>query len=275
MEISAQDVVKLRKSTGAGMMDCKKALQEANGNFDEAVKLIRERGKALANKRADRVAGEGVSLAKVSADEKKGILIVLNCETDFVAKNADFIKLAEDIAGGALEQSPDNLDALKDLPIAGGKVSDRIADITAAIGEKVDLSFYNKIEGEQVVAYIHPGSKVSSVVAFNQKLDNIQTGKDIAMQIAAMNPVAINKENVPQEIIDRELEIGREQARLEGKAEAMLDKIAQGKLNKFFKENTLLEQQFIKDNKITVQQYLQQADKNLQVKAFLRYSLVD
>jgi elongation factor Ts len=275
MEIKAADVAKLRTSTGAGMMDCKKALVEANGNFDEAVKIIRERGKAIANKRADRDATEGAVLAKASADNKKGALVVVNCETDFVAKNADFVKMTESFLDKAIETMSNDIESLKTVKIGDLTIQDKVTEATAVIGEKIDLSYYDKVESELVVAYIHPGNKVSTLVGLNKKIADIQVAKDVAMQIAAMNPVAIDKDAVPQNIIERELEIGREQARLEGKPEEMLDKIAQGKLAKFFKESTLLEQQFVKDNKITVRQYLQSIDKDLTVTAFVRYSLND
>ncbi len=275
MEIKASDVAKLRQMTGAGMMDCKKALTEANGNYDEAVKIIRERGKAIANKRADREAGEGVVLVKTSSDNQHGALIVLNCETDFVAKNNEFIAFAESILNTAINEKPATLDALKALKIDNRLIADKLTDATGKIGEKIELSFYTSISAAFVTGYIHPGNKVSSIVGFTKKPADLQVAKDIAMQVTAMNPVSVDKNSVPADVIQRELEIGREQARLEGKAENMLDKIAQGKLNKFFKENTLLEQMFIKDQKKTVTQYLQETDKDLTVTAFVRYSLTD
>lgn len=272
--ITAADVAKLRKSTGAGMMDCKNALVEANGDFEAATDIIRKKGKAIASKRADRDACEGVVLAKVSECRKHGAIIVLNCETDFVAKNESFIKFAYKILDMALANNPADLESLKKNDIDGRPISEHVIEQTGIIGEKIDLSYYERISAEQVVPYIHPGNKIATLVGLNKEIADIQVGKDIAMQVAAMSPVSIDKEDVPQKVIEKELEIGREQAKLEGKPEELLDKIAQGKLNKFFKESTLLNQDFIKDQKITVKQYLFGVDKELNVKGFLRYSLV-
>ena len=274
-EIKAADVSKLRKMTGAGMMDCKNALQEADGDFDKATEIIRKKGKAVANKRADREATEGVVLAKTSPDGKQGFMIVLNCETDFVAKNENFISFAHSILDLAAEKQPADLDALKSLSLGGKSVSDAVTEQIGVIGEKLEVPFYSKLDAASVTAYIHPGNMLASMVGLNQKISNPQIGKDVAMQIAAMNPVSIDKENVTQEVIDKELEIGREQARKEGKPEAILEKIAQGKLNKFFKENTLLNQDFVKDNKKSVIQYLQEVDKELTVTGFIRFGLKD
>ncbi len=273
-EISASDVKKLRNITGAGMMDCKKALKETGGDFDAAIEIIRKKGQAVASKRADREATEGVVLAKTNSDQTLGVITVLNCETDFVAKNNDFVSLAESIAALALEKSPQSLEELRELELEGRRVSDIITDQIGVIGEKIDASYYEKIEAEMVVPYIHPGNKLATVVGFSKKVDP-EVGKDIAMQVAAMNPVAVDKEGVPQEVVDKEIEIGKEQARQEGKPENILEKIAQGKLNKFFKENTLLEQDFTKDNKKSVRQYLEEFDKDVKVTGFLRYSLTD
>ena len=272
-EIKAADVAKLRKMTGAGMMDCKKALQEADGAFDKATEIIRKKGQAVANKRADREATEGVVLAKASGDGKKGFIIVLNCETDFVAKNDDFIKFTESILDLALENQPANLEELNSLSLSGKTVSDAVTEQIGIIGEKLELSFYNKIDATQVTAYIHPGNKLASIIGLNQAVSNEQVGKDVAMQVAAMSPVALDKDDVPQDIQDKEIEIGKEQARKEGKPEAILEKIATGKLNKFFKENTLLNQDFVKENKKSVKQYLQEIDKELTVTGFIRFSL--
>ena len=272
-EIKAADVAKLRKMTGAGMMDCKKALQEADGDFDKATEIIRKKGQAVANKRADREATEGVVLAKASGDGTKGFIIVLNCETDFVAKNDDFIKFAESILDLALENQPANLEELNSLSLSGKTVSDAVTEQIGIIGEKLELSFYNKIDATQVTAYIHPGNKLASIIGLNQAVSNEQVGKDVAMQVAAMSPVALDKDDVPQDIQDKEIEIGKEQARKEGKPEAILEKIATGKLNKFFKENTLLNQDFVKENKKSVKQYLQEIDKELTVTGFIRFGL--
>ncbi len=272
MAITAADVSKLRKMTGAGMMDCKNALEESNGNFDQAVEIIRKRGQLVASKRADRLATEGVVLARISDKGDFGALIVLNSETDFVAKNEGFIKFAQDILDLAVDKRPADLDALKSLTLGGRPVGDRVTEQIGIIGEKLDLSFYGKIEAAQVVPYIHPGNKLATLVGMNKTVD-VKTGKDIAMQVAAMNPVAVDKADVPADVIEKEKEIGREQARNEGKAENMLDKIAEGKLNKFFKESTLLNQEFTKDSTKTVRQYLQGIDKDLTVKGFVRYNL--
>jgi elongation factor Ts len=271
--ISAADVAKLRRVTLAGMMDCKKALEESEGNFDKAIEIIRKKGQAVANKRADRDATEGVVLSKVSSDGKVGALIVLNSETDFVAKNADFMALATKILDIAIAKNPSNLDELKSLPLDGGKIGDKIVEYVGIIGEKLDLSYFEKIEAAHVQAYIHPGNRLATLVGFTKSGADIQVYKDVAMQIAAMNPVAVDKDFVSKTVIDQEIEIGKEQARREGKPEEMLDKIAQGKLAKFFRESTLLNQDFVKDNKMTIRQYLNSFSKDLTVTDFKRYSL--
>ena len=273
MSFTTADVVKLRKLTGAGMMDCKNALKEADGNFDRALEIIREKGKLVANKRADREAAEGVARAKVSEDKSLGAMVVLNCETDFVAKNENFIAFADSILDVALKEKPASLDELKKLDLDGRTVEDQVTEQTGVIGEKLELSFFAKVEAETVVAYIHPGNKLATVVGFNKKGVDVQVTKDVAMQAAAMAPIAIDKDAIPQEAIDKELEIAKEKFRQEGKPEAMLDKIAQGSLNKWFKEVTLINQAFIKDGKITVKDYLSQNDKELEVTAFERFSL--
>ncbi len=270
VEIQAAEVNKLRKATGAGMMDCKKALQEANGDFEAAIDIIRKKGQLVASKRADREASEGVVIAK--ADGKKASIIILNCETDFVAKNENFIKFAESILKIALDNLPVDLPALKSLPFDGKTVSEKINEQIGIIGEKIDVGNYGKIQAEEVISYIHQGNKLATLVGFNKKV-NAQVGKDIAMQVAAMAPVAVDKADVSDDVIRKEKEIGREQARLEGKPENILDKIAEGKLNKFFKESTLLNQDFTRDNKKTVRQYLNEADPDLKVTEFIRFSL--
>ncbi len=272
-DIKAADVAKLRKMTGAGMMDCKKALQEADGDFQKATDIIRKKGQAVANKRADRDATEGVVLSKTSADGKLGVMIVLNCETDFVAKNDNFVKFAESILNVAVEKQPADLEALKSLELDGKSINDAVIEQVGVIGEKLEIPFYGKIEAESVSAYIHPGNMLSSMVGLNKQITDAQTGKDVAMQVAAMNPAALTKDEVSQEIINKELEIGREQARKEGKPEEILEKIAQGKLNKFFKENTLLNQSFVKDNKKSVQQYLSEVENGLTCTGFVRFGL--
>lgn len=273
MSISAADVMKLRKATGAGMMDCKKALTEANGDFDAAIQIIREKGKAIANKRADRDASEGVVLGKVAGN--KAAIIVLNCETDFVAKNEGFIELTGKMLDAAMASDAKNLDDAKSVTMDGRTLDEHVIEQTGIIGEKLQLSFYQTIEAESVVAYIHPGNKLATVVGFNKANIDSQVAKDVAMQAAAMSPIAVDKNDVPAEVAEKELEIAKEKFRLEGKPENMLDKIAQGALNKFFKENTLLNQDFVKNNKQTIRQYLQEADKELTVTEFVRYSLGD
>ena len=274
-DIKAADVSKLRKMTGAGMMDCKKALQETNGDFDKATEIIRKKGQAVASKRADREASEGVVLARTSADGKHGFMMALNCETDFVAKNENFIKFARRILDLATEKQPKDLEALKALNLEGKSVSDAVTEQVGVIGEKLDLPFYGKIDADSVTAYIHPGNMLASLVGLNKEVSDQQVGKDVAMQIAAMNPVAVDKDNVAQEVIDKEFEIGKEQARKEGKPEEILEKIATGKLNKFFREYTLLNQDFVKEHKKSVRQYLQEVDNDLTVTGFVRFGLKD
>jgi elongation factor Ts len=271
--INAADVAKLRRVTLAGMMDCKKALEESDGNFDRAIEIIREKGQAVANKRADREATEGVVLAKVANDGRLGVMTVLNSETDFVAKNAKFQELANKIIDIALTKNPADLEALKALPMEGGTVGGKIIEFVGIIGEKLDLSYFEKIEAAHIQAYIHPGNRLATLVGFTRAGLDLQVYKDIAMQVAAMNPVAVDKADVPEKVVAQELEIGREQARLDGKPEEMLDKIAQGKLAKFFKESTLLNQEFVKDNKQTIGQYLKSVDKDLTVTGFKRFTL--
>lgn len=271
--INAADVAKLRRVTLAGMMDCKKALEEAEGNFDKAIEIIRKKGQAVANKRADKEATEGVVLSKASSNGKLGVLIVLNSETDFVAKNNDFIALANKIVDVALAKNPANLDELKSLQLEGGKIGDKVVEYVGIIGEKLELSYYEKIEAEYVHAYIHPGNRLSTLVGFTKAGMDVQVYKDVAMQVAAMNPVALDKDSVPESVIAQEIEIGKEQARRDGKPEEMLEKISQGKLTKFFKESTLLNQDFVKDNKMTIKQYLQSVNKELTITDFKRFTL--
>ena len=275
MAITAQDVNKLRKMTGAGMMDCKKALTEANGDFDAAVDIIRKRGQVIASKRADREATEGAVLSRVDATAKYGALIVLNCETDFVAKNEGFVALANSILDAAIASKPANLEALKALDLGGVSVADKVTEQSGVIGEKIDLSAFEAIEAESVAAYIHAGNKLATIVGFNQPSVDAQVGKDVAMQIAAMAPIAVDRNAVDQATIDHELERGKDMARNEGKPEAMLDKIAQGRLNKFFKESTLMEQEFIKDSKKSIGQYLEGVSKGLAPVTFKRVSLTN
>lgn len=274
MAITAADVNKLRQMTGAGMMDCKQALSEANGDFDAAIDILRKKGQKVAAKRADRDANEGLVIAKTTADATRGVLVCVNCETDFVAKNADFAAMAERMATIALEKNVGTIDALKALPYDsnGLSIAEKLIEQTGVIGEKIDISACHEVKAPFVLAYNHPGNKVASIVGLN-KVGFEAAAKDVAMQVAAMAPVAVNKETVPQSVIDKEIEIGKELAIQEGKPAEMAEKIAMGRLNKFFKESTLLAQEFIKDNKLSVEQYLKTADKELTVTDFKRHSL--
>lgn len=273
MAIKASDVSKLRKATGAGMMDCKKALTEVDGDFDKAVEIIRKKGQAVANKRADREATEGAVLSKIAADGKSGAILVFNCETDFVAKNDSFVALAQSILDLGIENNAATAADVLELELNGTKVKDVIVEQIGVMGEKLDLAAYETISADSVTAYIHAGNKLATLVGFNQEGADAQAIRDVAMQVAAMAPVSVDRDSVPQDIIDKELEIGKEMARNEGKPEAMLEKIAQGRLNKFFKESTLLDQAFVKDNKQSIKQYLDSTSKGLTVTEFKRLSL--
>lgn len=275
VNITAAEVNKLRQQTGAGMMDCKKALTEANGDFEKAIDILREKGQKVAANRSDRDAKEGVVIAKVTADGKKGVITVLNCETDFVARNEDFIKLVDNFTNIALNGNFNTVAELKAATYEGAlSIEQKITEYVGKIGEKMELR-YEKVTAEKVFAYNHPGNKLASIVGFNKATANniAEIGKEISMQIAAMAPIAIDKSDVTQETLDREMAIAKEQARQEGKPENMLDKIALGKVNKFYKESTLLNQDFIKDAKKTVLQYLQDNDKELKVTGFKRIQL--
>jgi elongation factor Ts len=274
MEIKASDVAKLRQMTGSGMMDCKNALVEANGDFNRAQEIIREKGKLVASKRADRETKEGAAIAKISADATKGILICLGCETDFVSKTEEFQALAKKIADAALANLPADTEALLNLKLDGATVAELISQQTGKTGEKHQVAYYDKLEGAQLTPYNHMNGKVSSLVAFGKSLP-LEAAKDVAMQVAAMNPVSVSKDDCPKEVQEKELQIGREQAKLDGKPEAMIERIAQGKLNRFFKDSTLLAQDFIKDAKISVEAYLKSVDKDATVTAFRRFSLND
>jgi elongation factor Ts len=274
MAITAQEVNKLRQQTGAGMMDCKKALEENNGDFEQAIDYLRKKGAKVAANRGDRDSKEGVVLAKTTADAKTGIVIWINCETDFVAINADFIAFANSIADIALAKNAKTKEEILTLPYNNDiTVADKFMEQVGKIGEKIEIGFYEVITAEKVSAYIHPGNRVSVIVGFNQNNIADEVGRNVAMQAAAMAPVALDKEGVTPEMLERELEIAREVIRAEGKPEDMVEKIAQGKIAKFYKESTLLNQEFIKDNKMTVAQYLQSVDKGLTATAFKRYAL--
>ena len=275
MEIKAADVAKLRQMTGAGMMDCKKALVEANGDYERAKEIIREKGKLVAAKRSDRETTEGAVIALTNGDHTQGILVCLSCETDFVAKNAEFQQLAKQIADAALKQMPADPEALKAVKLDNNlTVAEAVTEQTGKSGEKHDIPYYGKIEAPYIAQYIHINGKVATIVGFNKPIDE-HAGREIAMQITAMNPVSISKDDCPQEVIDKELEIYREQIALEGKSANMVEQIAKGKLNKFFKESTLEEQTFVKDGKISVAAYLKTVDPEVKVVAFKRFSLND
>ena len=274
MAITAQDVKKLREMTGAGMMDCKKALTEADGDFETAIEILRKKGQKLSVKRAEREAKEGVVIAKVSEDGRKGIVIRLSSETDFVAKNEDFVNLAKDFASVALAAFPENRESLLNIDYNGMTIGEKVTEQIGVIGEKIELTDYERLEADQVVPYIHMGYKAGVIVGLNKSGDAYeQAGKDVAMQVAAMKPVAVDKDGVDASIVEKEIEIGKEQAREEGKPEEMLERIAMGKLNKFFKENTLLNQAFVKDSKMSVQDYLKSVDGGLTVTDFRHVQL--
>jgi len=274
-KITAADVNKLRKQTGAGMMDCKNALVEANGDFEQAIDILRKKGQKIAAKRADREATEGVVLSTTNDDNTVGVLISLNCETDFVAKNESFINLGESILKIALENLPASKEELFKLKYDDNMtVEEKLTEQTGVIGEKLELSVYDTLKAPHVSAYIHAGNKLATLVGLSENVDGAdEAGRNVAMQAAAMSPVALNEDAVSQEVIDRELEVGREQAREEGKPEEMLDRIAEGRLKKFFKESTLVHQAFIKDGKMSVQQYVDSVSKGLTVTDFKRVGL--
>ena len=271
VQISASDVNKLRQQTGAGMMDCKKALVEANGDFEAAVDYLRKKGAKVAASRQDRDSNEGVVIAKSSADGKTGIVVEVNCETDFVAKNADFVAFAEKIADVALANNPATLEELKALTLDGKVISEALIEQTGVIGEKIDVSKFEIVTGEKVIAYIHGNYRLGVLVGLSNNVEGAdEAGKDVAMQIAAMNPIAIDKDGVDPHTVEREIAIAKEQIIAEGKPAEMAEKIAQGKLNKFFKETTLLNQEFVKDSSKNIAQFLDSVSKGLTVTAFKR-----
>ncbi|MFD0794619.1 translation elongation factor Ts [Mucilaginibacter litoreus] len=278
VQISASDVNKLRQQTGAGMMDCKKALTETNGDFEAAIDYLRKKGAKVAASRQDRESNEGVVIARTSEDFKRGVIIELNCETDFVAKNAEFVAFANQIANTAVENNPASIEELNNLEVdvenSRLKISDAIVEKTGKIGEKIGVSKYEVIEGEKVVAYIHGNYRLGVLVSLNKAVAGAdEAGKDVAMQIAAMNPVAVDKDGVDATTIERELAIAKDQIRAEGKPEEMVEKIAAGKLNKFYKDSTLLNQEFVKDSSKNVSQFLDSIEKGLTVTAFKRVAL--
>ncbi len=272
--ISASDVKKLRDLTGAGMMDCKKALAESGGDLDKAIEYLRKKGQKMADKRADRDAKEGVVLAIVSDDQTSGVIVKLSSETDFVAKNEKFVDLAQDFAKLGLDKMPADLEAFLQLDFGGITVADKIAEQVGVIGEKIELAAYEKLEAPMVAPYIHMGNKAGVLVGLNKASeDYFEAGRDVAMQVAAMHPIAVDKDGVDADTIQKEIEIGKDQARAEGKPDNLIEKIAMGKLNKFYKEKTLLNQQFVKDSNFSVASYLQSKDKELTVTDFKHVTL--
>ncbi|WP_422862041.1 translation elongation factor Ts [Flagellimonas sp. W118] len=271
-KITAAEVNKLRKSTGAGMMDCKNALVEADGDFDKAIEILRKKGQKVAAKRADRDSSEGAAIAKVSSDNSTGVIISLNCETDFVAKNETFVTLANELAALALDF--DSKDVFLAASYNGMSVAEKLTEQTGVIGEKIEIGGFEKLSAPFVGSYIHAGNKIATLVGLSAAVDGAAAAaKDVAMQAAAMNPVALNEEGVDQSVIDKEIEIAKDQLRQEGKPEAMLDNIAKGKLKRFFKDNTLVNQAFIKDSKQSVAQYVKSVDSSLEVTGFSRVAL--
>jgi len=276
MAITASDVNKLRQQTGAGMMDCKNALVEADGDFEAAVDILRKKGQKIAAKRGDNDAKEGVIIAQSSADGKSGVILGLNCETDFVAKNDGYVAMVQSLVDIALEKLPTTVEELKALPFdARLSVEEKIIEQVGVVGEKLDLSVYAVINGNFVAAYNHPGNQLATLVGLSSSTagDIAEAGRQVAMQIAAMNPIAIDKNGVDARTIEREIEVGKDLAIQEGKSADMAEKIALGRLNKFFQENTLLSQAFVRDNKMTVEQFLNSTEKDLTVTDFKRFSL--
>jgi elongation factor Ts len=270
--ITAADVNKLRQQTGAGMMDCRKALVESDGDFEKAVDYLRKKGQKVAALRSDRETKEGVIIAKTTADNKSGVIVGLGCETDFVAKNEDFVKFAQSIVDLALSSGAKTLEELGAATLDGATVADKVNDQVAKIGEKITLSKFERVEAAYVAAYIHGNYRMGVLVGFTQPTSE-EVGKDVAMQIAAMNPIAVDANSVPADVIAREKEIAVEQVKAEGKPAEMAEKIAQGKLNKFYKESTLLAQAFVKDNNKSVADYLKSVSADLTVTAFKRIAL--
>lgn len=269
--ITAADINKLRQATGAGMLDCRKALTESNGDFEAAIDWLRKQGQKVAAKRSDREAKEGVILAKTTADHKAGIIVCISCETDFVSKNADFVAFAQSIADAAVENNVKSAEELNNVSINGAKVSDMINDKLASIGEKIEVSKFERVEAPYVASYIHGANRMGVLVGMNQEA--AEAGKDVAMQIAAMNPLAVDETSIPADVIEREKNIAIEVVKAEGKPAEMAEKIAMGKLNKFFKDNTLMAQAFVKDGNKSVSDYLKSVDSGLKVTEFKRVAL--
>jgi elongation factor Ts len=273
--ITAQDINKLRQATGAGMMDCRKALTETGGDFEAAIDWLRKQGQKVAAKRSDREAKEGVVIAKTTADNKTGFIITISSETDFVSKNAEFVAFAQGIADAAVKNNVKSAEELNEIKINGAKVADLINDKLASIGEKIGIARFERVEAPYVASYIHGAYRMGVLVGFNKEAG--EAGKDIAMQIAAMNPVAVDANSVPADIVKRERDIVMEQMKqdpkMAGKSEDMMSKIAEGKLNAFFKESTLTAQAFVKDNSKTVGDYLKSVSPDLKITEFKRVAL--
>ena len=275
VNISAKDVNELRKKTGSGMMDCKKALVEAEGDFKKAIDILRKKGQKVSAARSNRETSEGLVLCKLNSDESQASILSFTCETDFVAKNEDFQSLAHDIMEVAFENNLESIDEVLASEINGSTIEQLILEMVGKIGEKIEISDFQIMSGEKIVPYIHAGSKLGALVSLNNttNTDYVTAGKDIAMQIAAMNPIALDRDQVDQSVVEKEIEIGKEQARKEGKPEQIIEKIAQGKLQKFFKENTLLSQSFVKDNSLTIKSYLATFSQKLSIESFIRISI--
>ena len=275
VNISAKDVNELRKKTGSGMMDCKKALVEAEGDFQKAIDILRKKGQKVSAARSNRETSEGLVLCKLNSDESQASILSFTCETDFVAKNEDFPSLAQDIMEVAFENNLESIDEVLVSEINGSTIDQLIVEMVGKIGEKIKILDFQIMSGEKIVSYIHAGSKLGVLVSLNNttNTDYVTAGKDIAMQIAAMNPIALDRDQVDQSVIEKEIEIGKEQARKEGKPEQIIEKIAQGKLQKFFKENTLLSQSFVKDNSLTIKSYLATFSPELSIESFIRISI--
>ena len=269
--ITAADINKLRQQTGAGMMDCRKALTESNGDFEAAIDYLRKKGQKVAALRGDREAKEGVIIAQTSGDNKTGYIINVSCETDFVSKNADYVAFAQSIMDAAIANNVKNAEELTKTKIDNELIEDKLNEQVAKIGEKISISRFERIDAPYVAAYIHGSYRMGVLVGFNKKAD--EAGKDVAMQIAAMNPIAVDQDSVPAETIAREKEIAIEQVKAEGKPAEMAEKIAIGKINKFFKESTLLAQPFVKDANKSVSDYLKSIDADLKVITFKRVAL--
>ena len=271
MAVTMADITKLRKMTGAGMMDCKNALTEADGDFDGAMKIIREKGQAVAAKRSDREASEGCVLVKVA--DGFGAIIALKCETDFVAQNADFIKLTQDILDAAVANKCKTLEEVKGLPMGDATIAQAVTDRSGITGEKMELDGYMTLEGPAIATYNHQNKNFLCTMVVLNKVVDAKVGHEIAMQVAAMNPIAVDEAGVPADVLEKEKEIAADKARQEGKPENMIEKIAMGRISKFYKEVCLLKQEYIQDGKMTVAEYLKSVDKDLTVTAFKRFTL--